>query len=115
MDEEGYFYFDQRLKRLIISSGYNVYPFHIESVIGELPEVLITTVVGMPDKQRGQKAKAFVVLKAGVEPSGALKKKIMEHCKKNLPKFSLPWEIEFRDSLPKTKMGKVAYRELEDV
>jgi long-chain acyl-CoA synthetase len=113
MDEEGYFFFDQRLKRLIISSGYNVYPNHIESVIGEMEEVLIATVIGVPDKQRGQKAKAFVVLKTGVEPSGALKKQIMEHCKKNLPKFSLPWEIEFRESLPKTKLGKIAYTELK--
>lgn len=113
MDDEGFVFFEQRLKRMIISSGYNVYPNHIEAVIGEIKEVLTVTVVGMADKYRGQVAKAFVVLREGVKGNSAMKQKIMTYCKKNLPKYSLPWEIEFRESLPKTKLNKIAYRELE--
>lgn len=113
VDEDGYFFFDARLKRLIISSGYNVYPGHIEEVIGQLDEVLLATVVGMEDKYRGQVAKAFVVLRDGHKPTKALKRKIMDHCRANLPKYSLPWVLEFRDALPKTKLNKVAYRELK--
>jgi len=113
VDEEGYIFYDQRLKRLIISSGYNVYPARIEDVIDEVEEVMLVTVVGIPDPYRGQVARAFVVLKDGVKPSGGLKRKIMAQCKANLPKYSLPWEIVFRKSLPKTRLNKVAYRELE--
>jgi long-chain acyl-CoA synthetase len=112
LDEEGYIFFEQRLKRLIISSGYNVYPNHIEDIINQVDGVLTTTVVGLPDEYRGQIAKAFVVTAPGVKPSESLKRKIMEHCRANLPKFSLPKAIEFRAELPKTKVGKVAYLEL---
>jgi len=114
VDEEGYIFYDQRLKRLIISSGYNVYPARIEEVINGVDEVLLVTVVGIPDPYRGQVARAFVVLKDGVKPSGGLKRKIMAQCKTNLPKYSLPWEIVFRKALPKTRLNKVAYRELEE-
>jgi long-chain acyl-CoA synthetase len=112
VDDEGYFFFSQRLKRLIISSGYNVYPNHIEEVITEMPEVLMVTAVGLSDEYRGQIAKAFIVLRDGVKPSGELRQEIMAHCRRNLPKYSLPREIEFRKSLPRTKLGKVDYRGL---
>lgn len=112
MDEDGFVYFKQRLKRIIISSGYNIYPSQVEHVICEVPEVLVATVVGIPDKYRGHIAKAFVVLKDGVKANGEMKDKIMDHCKANLAKFELPRQLEFRKSLPKTKVGKVAYTEL---
>lgn len=113
MDSDGYVYFKQRIKRIIISSGYNIYPSQVEKVICEIPEVLLATVVGIPDKYRGQIAKAFVVPKDGVKPNGELRDKIMTHCREHLAKFELPRQIEFRESLPKTKVGKVAYTELE--
>ena len=114
MDRDGFVYFKQRLKRIIISSGYNIYPSQVEHVICEVPEVLIATVVGIPDKYRGHIAKAFVVLKDGVKPSGEVRDKIMEHCRAKLAKFELPRQLEFRKSLPKTKVGKIAYTELMD-
>lgn len=112
MDDDGFVYFKQRLKRIIISSGYNIYPSQVEHVICEVPEVLIATVVGIPDKYRGHIAKAFVVLKDGVKANGEMRDKIMEHCREKLAKFELPRQLEFRKSLPKTKIGKVAYTEL---
>lgn len=112
MDSDGYVYFKQRLKRIIVSSGYNIYPSQVESVICKVPEVLIATVVGIPDKYRGHIAKAFIVLKDGVKPNGEIKDKIIEHCQQHLAKFEMPRQIEFRKSLPKTKVGKVAYTEL---
>ena len=111
MDRDGFVYFKQRLKRIIISSGYNIYPSQVEHVICEVPEVLIATVVGIPDKYRGHIAKAFVVLKDGVKPSGEVRDKI---CRAKLAKFELPRQLEFRKSLPKTKVGKIAYTELMD-
>ena len=114
MDEEGYIFFKQRIKRIIVSSGYNIYPSHVEEIICKVPEVLMATVVGMPDKYRGQIAKAFVVLRSGLKhvSHGDIREKIMNQCQQDLAKYEWPREIEFRDSLPKTKIGKVAYTEL---
>lgn len=112
MDEEGFVYFKQRLKRLIVTSGYNVYPQQIENVIDSHPKVLMSCVVGIPHKYKQEVAKAFVVLREGVTPTEELKKQIMKHCSKELAKYSLPYELEFRDSLPKTLVGKIAYTEL---
>ena len=112
MDEEGYIYFTQRIKRMIVSSGYNVYPGQVENVINSYPDVLTSTVVGIPHPYKHQVAKAFIVLKQGVEPSKVLERNIRDHCAKSLAKFSLPYEYEFRESLPKTLIGKVAYTKL---
>jgi long-chain acyl-CoA synthetase len=113
MDEEGYIFFEQRLKRLIISSGYNVYPNHIEDVIGEIEGVVAVTVVAAKDKYRGEVAHAYVVVeKEGIVADELMRRKIMAHCKKKLPKFSLPWKIMFRESIPKTKLNKVDYLKL---
>lgn len=112
MDEEGFVYFKQRIKRMIVSSGYNIYPQQIENVIDSHPNVLMSCVVAKEHSYKHQVAKAFVVLKDGVTPSEQLKADIMEHCQKDLAKYSLPAEIEFRESLPKTLVGKVAYTEL---
>jgi long-chain acyl-CoA synthetase len=112
MDKDGFIFFNSRLKRLIISSGYNIYPGEIEDVIMSLPEVLLATVVGVNDKYRGQIAKAFVVLRDGVKPSDEIRDAIMAAIRKNLAKYKWPRAIEFRKSLPKTKIGKVAYTEL---
>lgn len=112
IDENGYVYYRSRLKRLIISSGYNVYPQHVESVIEEHPAVLNCTVTAIPHPYKIEVAKAFIVLRDGFEPSEQLKLSIKDHCAKNLAKYALPYEYEFRTSLPKTAMGKTDYKAL---
>ena len=112
LDRDGFVWFAGRLKRLIISSGYNIYPNEVEEVIMRLNVVLLATVVGVDDKYRGQIAKAFVVPKDGVKPDNELREKILAACRQNIAKYKWPRQIEFRKSLPKTKIGKVAYTEL---
>lgn len=97
---------------MIVSSGYNVYPQQIESVIEEHEGVLKCTVIGVPHPYKVEVAKAYIVLKNGYKASLGLKSEIRELCKKNLSKFSVPYDYEFRESLPKTKIGKVDFREL---
>ena len=113
MDKDGFVYFKQRVKRIIISNGYNLYPSYIETIINSHPDVFTSTVIGIPHPKKVQVAKAFIVLKDGVKPSKEVEKSIRLHCEKNLARYSLPAVYEFRESLPKTLVGKVAYRELE--
>ncbi|MDR1300789.1 MAG: AMP-binding protein [Candidatus Nomurabacteria bacterium] len=113
MDKDGFTYFKQRLKRMIISSGYNVYPQFIENIIDEFDGVLMSTVIGVPDAYRGMAPKAFVVLKNKVKPNESFKRALREHCRKNLAKYEMPTRFVFKKSLPKTLVGKVNYRELE--
>ena len=114
MDEDGFIYYRQRIKRMIISSGYNIYPSQLENVIDAHEAVLMSCCIGVPDEYRQQKVKAFVMLRPGYTPSDEIKESIMEHCRKNIAKYALPREIEFREELPKTLVGKVAYRVLEE-
>ena len=114
MDGDGFVYFKQRLKRVIISSGYNIYPTHVESIINSHPAVLTSTVIGVSHPHKVQVAKAYVVLKEGYEASESLKNDILNYCSKNLAKYTMPACLEFRESLPRTLVGKVAYKELED-
>lgn len=113
MDEEGYIYYRQRIKRMIITNGYNVYPGQIENVIDSCPEVSYSCVIGVKDPRRMQKVKAYIVLKDGVVGDDACKERIMTTLQHNVAKYALPREIEFRSELPKTLVGKVAYRMLE--
>lgn len=114
MDEDGFLYFKQRIKRMIISSGYNVYPQYVENVIDSVPEVLLSCVIGIDHPLKVQVAKAFVVLREGYEPTDEIKEKIKNACEKNLAKYSWPFEYEFRKELPKTLVGKVAFKVLMD-
>ncbi len=114
MDEEGFIYFRQRIKRMIITNGYNVYPSQMEGVIDGCEYVQMSCVIGVPDPLKVQKVKAFIVLKPGYVPTEATKKEIMEYCKKHIAKYALPYDIEFRDDMPKTLVGKIAYRVLEE-
>lgn len=113
MDKDGFVYFKQRVKRIIISNGYNLYPSYIETIINSHPDVFTSTVIGIPHPKKVQVAKAYIVLKDGIKPSKDVEKSIRLHCEKNLARYSLPAVYEFRESLPKTLVGKVAYRELE--
>lgn len=114
MDEEGYIYFVQRLKRMIISNGYNIYPSQIENIIDKNELVSMSCVIGVKDPIKMQKVKAFIMLKNGVEKSEKTKQEIMEYLRKYIAKYAMPYDIEFRDELPKTLVGKVAYRILEE-
>jgi len=113
MDADGFVYFRQRIKRMIVTSGYNVYPSQVENAIDAHEKVLMSCVIGVPDSYRMQKVKAFVVLRPNILPTPALKEEILEHCRKNVAKYAMPYDIEFRSELPKTLVGKVAYTVLE--
>ena len=113
LGEDGLIYFAQRLKRIIISSGYNIYPTHLESIINSHEAVLTSTVIGIDHHYKGQVPKAFIVLKPGYKPGKRLEREIRELLERNVPIYALPAAYEFRDKLPTTKIGKVAFRELE--
>lgn len=114
MTEDGIFYFELRIKRMIVSSGYNIYPSHIEEVLDKHPAVLKSTVIGIPHKYKVQVAKAYIVLDENYDDSWSVKKSIKEHCEKYLASYSVPYEYEFRKSLPTTRLGKVNFRQLEE-
>ena len=114
MDQDGFVYFRQRIKRMIITSGYNVYPSQLENIIDGHEKVLLSCVIGVKDDYRGQRVKAYVVPMPGVEPTEELKKNILDYCSHHIAKYDMPRELEFRKELPKTLVGKVAYRVLEE-
>ena len=113
LNEQGVLFFVQRLKRMIITSGYNVYPSHIEEVLNEHPNIVTSCVIGLPDKYKIQVGKAFIVLKEGLEPTSKIEKEIKEYLKIKLAHYMIPKYYEFRKSLPKTLVGKVDYKKLE--
>ena len=114
MDQDGFVYFRQRMKRMIITSGYNVYPSQLENIIDGHEKVLLSCVIGVKDPYRVQRVKAYVVPMPGVEPTEELKEELLNYCSKHIAKYAMPREIEFRKELPKTLVGKVAYRVLEE-
>lgn len=114
MDSEGFIYFRGRAKRMIISSGYNIYPSQIENILDAHEYVQMSCVIGVPDAYKMQKVKAFVKLAAGIAPSEETKRELLAYCKKHIAKYAMPYDIEFRDDMPKTLVGKVAYRALEE-
>lgn len=113
MDEDGFIYFKQRIKRMIITNGYNVYPSQIENILDAHQKVQMSCVIGVKDPYKMQKVKAFIVLKDGIKPSESIRQELHEYCRKNIAKYALPYQIEFREELPKTLVGKVAYTVLE--
>ena len=112
MDEDGFVFYKGRLKRMIVSSGYNVYPSHVEEVIESHPAVLQCTVVGVPHPYKQEVPKAFIVLKEGYIAM-FVKDDIKAYCKKKLSKYMIPAEFVFRKRLPKTKLGKVDFKSLQ--
>ncbi len=112
MDDEGFIFFRQRIKRMIVTSGYNVYPSQIENVLDAHEAVRMSCVIGVPDPYKMQKVKAFVVLNEGYSDSEELREAILEHCRHYVAKYAMPYMIEVRDDLPKTLVGKVAYSKL---
>ncbi len=114
MDEQGFVYFKGRAKRMIITSGYNVYPAQLENILDAHEFVQMSCVIGIPDTYKMQKVKAIVKLAEGVEESEEVKQAILNHCRKHVAKYAMPYDIAFRDDMPKTLVGKVAYRVLEE-
>lgn len=111
MDEDGFIFYKGRIKRMIISSGYNIYPNHIEDIIESHPAVLQCTVVGMPHPYKKEVPKAYIVLKPGFHGL-FIKTEIKEYCKKNLEYHMVPYKFVYRNNLPKTKLGKVDFKRL---
>lgn len=111
-DADGFFYFTGRLKRMIKSSGFNVYPSQVESVIYQHPKVMDACVVGVPDAAQVERVKAYVVLREGAQANRETAMDIIAFCRDRLIKWSCPREVEFRKELPKTRIGKIDYRAL---
>ena len=113
IDNRGLVYFKTRLKRMIISNGYNIYPGNVENATLKSKKVDTCACVGIPDKLRGEKVKVFIVLKPDVHEHAA-RKELGKIYKKYLAKYEIPRELEFIDSLPKTKLGKVDFMKLKE-
>ena len=111
MDEEGYFYIVERKKDMIISEGFNIYPREIEEFLLTHPKVADASVIGMPDKIRGERVYAFVVLKEGIE---ATSDEIARFCKEHLVRYKAPRKVIFRDSIPRNLAGKNLRRILRE-
>ena len=111
MDEDGYFYIVDRKKDVIIASGYNVYPREVEEMLYQHPEVVEAAAIGVPDEYRGEAVKAFVVKQQG---SAVTEEELVSYCKENLAAYKVPKLVQFRDELPKSTVGKILKRVLED-
>lgn len=111
MDEEGYFQIVDRKKDMIIAGGYNIYPREVEEVLYEHPKIQEACVTGVPDERLGETVKAFVVLKAG---ETVTEEEIIAFCRERMARYKAPRLVEFRDTLPKTLIGKVLRRALRE-
>ncbi|MBQ5952289.1 MAG: AMP-binding protein, partial [Lachnospiraceae bacterium] len=114
MDDEGFVYFRGRAKRMIISSGYNIYPGQIENILDAYEKVQMSCVIGVPDPLKMQKVKAFVKLAADVPANEDTRAELLDYCRRHIAKYAMPYDIEFKEDMPKTLVGKVAYRVLEE-
>ena len=114
MDEQGFVYFKGRAKRMIVTSGYNVYPAQLENILDAHELVQMSCVIGVPDPYKMQKVKAFVQLVPGAHSGDETKTLLLDYCREHIAKYAMPYDIEFREELPKTLVGKVAYRVLEE-
>ncbi len=114
MDKDGFITYKQRIKRMIVSSGYNVYPSQIEEVLKSHEAVLNALVIGIPHRYKVEVPKAFIVLKKGYKKSDKLTEEIKKLCQDNLAHHAIPREFEFINSLPKTIVGKVDFMKLQE-
>jgi long-chain acyl-CoA synthetase len=110
VDEEGFFWIEDRKKDMILVSGFNVYPNEIENVVVELDGILEAAAIGVEDERSGEVVKIFAVR----TDESLTEQDILDHCKKNLTGYKRPRHIEFRDELPKTNVGKILRRALRD-
>ena len=114
MDDQGFVYFKGRAKRMIVSSGYNIYPGQLENILDAHNLVQMSCVIGVPDSYKMQKVKAYVKLVSGVPANEQTKDTLMDYCRENIARYAMPYDIEFKEDMPKTLVGKVAYRVLEE-
>ena len=114
MDQEGFIFFRGRAKRMIITSGYNVYPGQLENILDAHEKIQMSCVIGVPDPYKMQKVKAFVKLAPGIPATDGTRDELLDYCRKHIAKYAMPYDIEFREEMPKTLVGKVAYRQLEE-
>ncbi len=114
MDEQGFVFFKGRAKRMIVTSGYNVYPAQLENILDAHSMVQMSCIIGVPDPYKMQKVKAFVKMVPEASPTEETKQALMNYCREHIAKYAMPYDIEFREDLPKTLVGKVAYRVLEE-
>lgn len=113
MDADGYLTYLSRIKRMIISSGYNIYPTRIEELLEEHPAIMMCAVVAIPHKKKIEVPKVYIVLNEGYEENEKLLLEFKKIIMKNLPKYSWPAEYEFKKELPLTKLGKIDYKNLK--
>jgi long-chain acyl-CoA synthetase len=111
IDTRGYLKIVDRKKDMIIVSGLKVYPNEVEQTVTQHPDVLEAVCVGVPDQESGEAVKLFVVLRPG---SSLTPKSLRVWCKQNMSAYKVPHEIEFRNSLPKSNVGKILRRELRE-
>lgn len=114
IDEDGFVYFKQRIKRMIVSSGYNVYPSEVEKVLDAHADINYSCVIGVKDPYKMQRVRAYIVLKDGIPENDGEKAKIISYCKQYLDHYAVPKDIIFKKELPLTLVGKVAYHTLEE-
>ena len=114
MDPDGFVYFIQRAKRIIITNGYNVYPGQLENILDGMQEVAYSCVIGVKDPKRTQRVRAYIVLKEGVQPDEITKESLLAQLRKKVAAYAIPREIIFRKELPRTLVNKVNYRKLEE-
>ena len=113
VDEEGYLFFRGRSKRMIVTNGYNVYPNQLEEIIASHPLVAECCVIGVPDRERGSRIKAYIVPKIPDCNREEARKELKQYFRKKISGYALPREIEFIDIMPKTKLGKLDFQALE--
>lgn len=114
MDEDGFLTYTNRSKRMIISSGYNIYPNQIEKLLETHSSVMLCTVVGVPHKYKMEVPKAFIVLKKNFHKKEIITLELKRLCKKNLPKYAWPCDYVYMDKLPTTKVGKIDFKKLQE-
>jgi long-chain acyl-CoA synthetase len=115
MDAKGYFYIADRSKDLIVASGFNVYPREVEEVLYKHEAISEAAVVGIPDEYRGENVAAIVVVKPNIQVSDELKASIITYCRGQLAAYKVPRIIEFRETLPKSLVGKILRREVRQM
>lgn len=113
-DKEGFIFFKSRLKRMIVTSGYNVYPSFMEKIIDSHPAVQSCVVVGIPHPYKKQVPVACIVLKENFQPTDELTNDIKKYCEKSIAKYAMPYRYEFIKNIPKTIVGKINYKKLEE-
>jgi|GEM_PF-1785923 len=110
-DEDGYFRIVDRKKDMIIAGGFNIYPREVDEVLCRHPKISEAVTVGVPDDYRGETVKVYVVLKPG---QTATEKELIDFCRESLTTYKSPKVVEFRDSLPKSSVGKILHKILRD-